>query len=227
MRRDLHQGKADYLRPQRIIGITGGVGMGKTTVSNYVAETYHVPVLDADIYARQAVEPGSKVLTEIVERYGSSILLSDGNLDRRRLGDIVFNSAAERQWLEQRIHPFVRERMEAELHRLATQGFMTVVLVIPLLFEARMTDLTTEIWVVQSSLNQQTQRLMNRDQLSLEQVQIRVNSQMAIEKKIEQADVVIDNSSTPEALFQQVDRAFQQGHSTVYSTLPQGLQYEQ
>lgn len=227
MIRNIHQGQADYLRPQRIIGITGGVGMGKTTVSNYLAETYRVPVLDADIYARQAVEPGSKVLAEIVERYGSSILLSDGTLDRRRLGDIIFNSAAERQWLEQRIHPFVRERMESELHRLATHNHTTVVLVIPLLFEARMTDLTTEIWVVQSSQNQQTQRLMNRDHLNLEQVQIRVNSQMAIEKKIEQADVVIDNSFTTEALFQQVDRAFQQGHSTVYSTSPQGLQYEQ
>lgn len=205
MTRDSHQG-ATGNRPQRIIGITGGVGMGKTTVSNYLANFHHLPVLDADLYAREAVELGGEVLAAIVERYGSSILLSDGNLDRPRLGDIVFNNIAERQWLEQRIHPYVRDRMERELHQLA-EAYQAVVLVIPLLFEARMTDLVTEIWVVQSQQDQQTQRLIKRDHLNLEQIRSRIDSQMAIEKKVEQADVVIDNSSTLEELFQQVDRA--------------------
>lgn len=200
-----HQG-ANRSRPQRVIGITGGVGMGKTTVSDHLANVHHVPVLDADLYAREAVEPSSTVLTEIVERYGSHILLSDGTLDRRRLGDVVFNSPAERLWLEQRIHPFVRDRMEAELHRLAASHH-TVALVIPLLFEARMTDLVTEIWVVQSQADQQRERLMQRDHLNLEQIQVRIDSQMAIEKKVAQADVVIDNSSTLEALARQVDLA--------------------
>ncbi|PSB14180.1 dephospho-CoA kinase [filamentous cyanobacterium CCP1] len=180
--------------------------MGKTTVSDHLANVHHVPVLDADLYAREAVEPGSTVLTEVVERYGSHILLSDGTLDRRRLGDVVFNSPAERLWLEQRIHPFVRDRMEAELHRLAASHH-TVALVIPLLFEARMTDLVTEIWVVQSQADQQRERLMQRDHLNLEQIQVRIDSQMAIEKKVAQADVVIDNSSTLEALARQVDLA--------------------
>jgi dephospho-CoA kinase len=180
--------------------------MGKTTVSNYLANTYHLPVLDADLYAREAVEPGSTVLAEIVERYGSSILLSDGTLDRRRLGDIVFNSLPERLWVEQRIHPFVRDRMETELEKLA-QTHSTVVLVIPLLFEARMTDLVTEIWVVQSQAKQQKERLMQRDRLNLEQIQVRIDSQMAIEKKVKQADVVIDNSSTLEELYKTIDRA--------------------
>lgn len=185
--------------------------MGKTTVSNYLATTYQLPVLDADIYAREAVEPGSSVLAEIVERYGSSVLLSDGSLDRRRLGDIIFNSVAERQWLEQRIHPFVRDRMESELRHLAAHACPTAVLVVPLLFEARMTDLVTEIWVIYSSLSQQTQRLMHRDQIDPAQVQARIDSQMAIHKKVEQADVVIDNSSNLEALFQQVDAALNEG----------------
>jgi dephospho-CoA kinase len=204
--RQLHHQGEERSRPQRVIGITGGVGMGKTTVSNYLANAYHLPVLDADLYAREAVEPGSMVLTEIVERYGSNILLSNGTLDRRRLGDIVFNSPAERLWVEQRIHPFVRDRMETELQRLA-QSHPTVVLVIPLLFEARMTDLVTEIWVVQSQANQQKERLMQRDHLNLEQIQIRIDSQMAIEKKVAQADVVIDNSSTLQELHRTIDLA--------------------
>lgn len=179
--------------------------MGKTTVSDYLAQTYRIPVLDADLYAREAVEPGSRVLDEIVERYGKNILQSDGQLDRRRLGDIVFSSSAERLWLEQQIHPFVRDRMQADLLTLPPETFPIVVLVIPLLFEARMTDLVTEIWVVRSSPEQQRQRLQQRDQLGLSQVQARINSQMAIERKMQQADLVLENIGTLEDLYRQID----------------------
>jgi dephospho-CoA kinase len=190
---------------QRIIGITGGVGMGKTTVSNYLAEVYQLPVLDADLYARDAVEPGSKVLRQIVERYGTSVLLPEGRLNRARLGEIVFSSLPERLWLEQQIHPYVRDRMQAELRNLSPGRYPIVVLVVPLLFEARMTDLVTEIWVVRSLADQQVDRLKHRDRLNLEQIQSRINSQMAISKKTERADVILDNSSTLAALFRQVD----------------------
>lgn len=193
--------------PERVIGITGGVGMGKTTVADYLATHYHLPILDADLYSRDAVQPGSEVLNFIVERYGSSILLPDGSLDRRRLGEIIFGSPPERLWLEQQIHPYVRNRIETDLQTLAVDGVSVAVLVIPLLFEARMTDLVNEIWVVSSAVEQQQERLQQRDRLSLEQIQARINSQMAIEKKIARADVVINNSSTPEVLYQQVDAA--------------------
>lgn len=191
----------------RIIGLTGGCGMGKTTVSEYLKVVHGLPILDADLYARKSVEPGSQVLTKIVERYGISVLLPTAALDRARLAEIVFNSAPERQWLEQQIHPYVRDRLEASLRQITEQGCTTVILVIPLLFEARMTDLVTEIWVVHSGNEQQVERLQRRDQLNLEQIHARINSQMPIQKKIEQATVVLDNSSTPEALFQQVDQA--------------------
>jgi dephospho-CoA kinase len=192
---------------QRIIGLTGGVGMGKTTVSNYLATVHQLPVLDADVFARKAVEPGSAVLQQIVERYGSSVLLPDGSLDRQRIGDIVFSSTAERLWLEQQVHPYVRDRLEEGLQSLPPSVYPTVVLVIPLLFEARMTDLVTEIWVVRSREEQQRERLRERDRLNSAQVQARIDSQMPIERKIARADLVLDNSSTLEALYQQVDAA--------------------
>ncbi len=198
---------------QRVIGLTGGIGMGKTTVSNYLAQTYHLPVLDADIFAREAVMPGTAVLESIVARYGSGVLLPDGSLDRKRLGDIVFNSPAERLWLEQQIHPYVRDRLEQALHIPPLCDVVQtpiVVLVIPLLFEARMTDLVTETWVVQCDRAQQIERLIQRDRLTLEQAQARINSQMAIQKKIARADVVIENSGSMEELLQQVDRALAQ-----------------
>lgn len=187
----------------RVIGLTGGIGTGKTTVSNYLASHYNLPVLDADIYAREAVKVGSPILGEIVKRYGADILLPDGTLDRRKLGNIVFNSPEERRWLEQQIHPYVRDRMIEEMQ--ALNSHPVVVLVVPLLFEVGMTALCTETWVVYCSEQHQLQRLIKRDRLTLEQAQARITSQMPIQEKCDRADVVLDNSSSLEALLKQVD----------------------
>ncbi|MBE9009554.1 dephospho-CoA kinase [Pseudanabaenaceae cyanobacterium LEGE 13415] len=197
----------------RIIGITGGIGMGKTTVSNYLATAHHLPVLDADLIAREAVEPGSPILSKIIDRYGSHLIRLDGTLDRAKLGSIVFSNPAERTWLEQQIHPFVRTVLKTERDRLIqthptnTECSVAIVLVIPLLFEAQMTDLVTEIWVVSCPESQQIQRLMQREKLSLEQAQARIRSQMSIDEKRDRANLILDNSTTLEALIEQVDRA--------------------
>ncbi|MGJ3250384.1 MAG: dephospho-CoA kinase [Elainellaceae cyanobacterium] len=210
----LQNGSADQ---RRIIGLTGGIGMGKTTVSDYLANAHHLPVLDADVYAREAVEPGSPILKKVVERYGASILLPDQTLDRVRLGNIVFKSRPERFWLERQIHPFVRDRIKADLNKAKLRSEPIVIVSIPLLFEARMTDLVNEIWVVYCPHSHQVDRLMERDvqggdryRLTVEEIQSRIDSQMAIGKKLDQADVVLDNSSTVEALLTQVDRALGQ-----------------
>jgi len=178
--------------------------MGKTTVSNYLAQK-HLPILDADLYARDAVQPGSSVLEKIVDRYTSKILHSDGTLDRVQLGEIIFNQPSERAWLDQQIHPYVRQILTQERDRLI-QKFETIVLVIPLLFEAQMTDLVTEIWVVFSPLDQQIKRLTQRG-LTTAQAQARIDSQLAIAQKSHQADVTLDNSSTLDNLLKQVDSA--------------------
>ncbi len=189
---------------KRIIGLTGGIGTGKTTVSNYLARHHQLPVLDADIYAREAVQEGSPILDRIFERYGVSVRLPDDTLNRKRLGEIIFSYPDEKQWLEKQIHPYVRDRFQSQL---ATLVAPSVVLVVPLLFEANMTDLATEIWVVSCSSEEQLRRIMERDRLSLEQAQSRINSQLPLQEKIARADVVLDNSSTPDALLEQVDSA--------------------
>ena len=188
---------------KRIIGLTGGIGTGKTTISNYLAHHHQLPVLDADIYAREAVQPGSPILSEIFERYGVAVKLPDGTLNRKGVGEIIFNHPDEKHWLEQQIHPYVRDRIQSELDTLSAP---IVVLVIPLLFEAEMTDLVTEIWVVSCSPEQQLQRMMERDRVSLEQAQARINNQLPLEEKIARADVVLNNSSTLEALLKQVNQ---------------------
>ncbi|NET83454.1 MAG: dephospho-CoA kinase [Moorea sp. SIO1F2] len=209
------------MNQKRIIGLTGGIATGKTTVSNYLADTYRLPILDADIYAREAVQPDSPILKQIYQRYGLQVQHSDGTLNRKRLGEIIFSNPAERQWLEQQIHPYVRDRFQSELDtfldaiasggnpqdRAASLVAPTVILVIPLLFEAKMTDLVTETWVVSCSPEQQLRRIQKRDRISKEQAQARINSQLPLQQKIALADLVLDNSSTQEALIQQVSTA--------------------
>ncbi|WP_017319036.1 dephospho-CoA kinase [Mastigocladopsis repens] len=189
---------------KRIIGLTGGIATGKTTVANYLASAYNLPILDGDIYAREAVAVGSPILQEIAQRYGKNILLADGNLNRQKLGEIIFNNQQERNWVEGLIHPYVRDRFLKEISLSPAQ---TLVLVVPLLFEAQMTDLVTEIWVVSCSEEQQLQRLIQRNNLSQQQAQVRIKSQIPLAEKIARADVVLDNSFTLEGLLKQIDHA--------------------
>lgn len=195
---------------RRIIGLTGGISTGKSTVANYLATAYKLPILDADIYAREAVAVGTKALDAIAIRYGKQVLLADGSLNRQQLGAIVFNDASERHWLEEQIHPYVRARFTQEMKQLPQTP---IILVIPLLFEAQMTDLVTEIWVVYCPKQQQLARLIERDRLTIAAAEARINSQMPIAEKCDRADIVLDNSSTLEALLKQVDAAIKTKNS--------------
>lgn len=189
---------------QRIIGLTGGIATGKSSVAAYLENRYKLPILDSDVYARDAVQPGTVALANIAQRYGAEILLADGNLDRQQLGNIVFSNQAERAWLEEQIHPYVRERMLLAQNQLKVP---TIVMVVPLLFEVKMTDLVTEIWVVVCSDEQQHQRLMKRNSLSRPQAEARINSQMPLSEKARQATIVIHNDSDLDHLYTQIDQA--------------------
>ena len=189
-------------RIMRIIGLTGGIATGKSTVSNYLSSKYKLPVLDADIYAREATVKGSPILPAIFAHFGDRIKLADGSLDRSALGDLVFSNPKAKQWLESKIHPYVRDRFNRELAKIKND---TVVLAIPLLFEANLTHLVTEIWVVSCSEEIQLARLQQRNHLSLEGAKNRINSQLPLQEKIAQADFVLDNNFTLKHLYQQCD----------------------
>ncbi|MBW4509957.1 MAG: dephospho-CoA kinase [Scytonematopsis contorta HA4267-MV1] len=188
---------------KRIIGLTGGIATGKSTVANYLAKTYDLPIFDADIYSREAVTLGSPILQKISQRYGKEILLENGELNRPKLGKIIFNNQEERLFIESLIHPYVRDKFIQEI---AASSKYIVVLVVPLLFEAEMTELVTEIWVVWCSPEKQLERLMQRNNLSNSEAQERINSQMPLSEKAALADVVLDNSTNEDALFKQVDK---------------------
>ncbi len=189
---------------QRIIGLTGGIATGKTTVSNYLA-TRSCKVLDADLYAREAVEPSSVRLSAIAQRYGPDLVQADGTLDRPKLAQIIFQDELEKQWLEALIHPYVRDRLESARDALSHEPIL--VMAIPLLFEAQMTDLVSETWVVTCTEATQLSRLMHRDGLTQAQAQARIASQWPLEEKCDRADVVIHNGTDLIDLYSQVDKA--------------------
>ncbi|NCJ05269.1 dephospho-CoA kinase [Synechococcales cyanobacterium C] len=194
-------------RQSRIIGLTGGIATGKSMVAADLEARHQVPVLDADVLARELVQPGTMALKQICDRYGDGILQANGQLDRPQLGQIIFADAAERRWLESVIHPGVRTALCAGRQKWVQAAIPVGVMVVPLLFEAQMTDLVDEIWVVACPLAIQIERLMGRDRISLEQAQARIASQMPLATKIAQATVVLSNDGSLAALQAQIDAA--------------------
>jgi dephospho-CoA kinase len=184
------------------IGLTGGIATGKSTLERLL-RARGVPVLDADLVSREAVVPGTQALAALIKRYGLEILQSNGCLNRKKLGRIVFQDAVERHWLEQLIHPLVRKRMSE--WRDADDSVK--VLSIPLLFESGMTDLVDLIWVVSCTPAIQQVRLQQRDQLTAEDAQARIQAQMPLDQKVALADWVFENDRSPEHLEYQLDQA--------------------
>lgn len=178
---------------QRIIGLTGGIGTGKSAIAHYLENLYNIPILDADYYAREAVREDSPILERIKNRYGNEVINIDDSLNRSRLGEIIFNNATEKQWLEEQIHPYVRHQIETAL---SASNAKIIVAMIPLLFEVKMQDLVTETWVVYCPKEEQLKRIMERDGLSEKEARSRINAQMSLSDKIALADVVIDNSGS-------------------------------
>ncbi len=193
--------------PQRRIGLTGGIASGKSSVGRLLAAR-GLPVLDADVFARQALAPGSPGAETVLAHYGEQVRAAGnaaGALDRAALGRIVFADAAERRWLDNLVHPLVRARFAAELERLTAAP--VVVLMIPLLFEASLDALCSEIWLVDCDEDQQLQRLMARDGFNEADARARIAAQWPQARKRGLADVLLDNRGGPEQLEQQVAQA--------------------
>ncbi|MCX5947912.1 MAG: dephospho-CoA kinase [Cyanobacteria bacterium] len=199
---------------QRRIGLTGGIASGKSTVGALLSSRFGLPVLDADLYAREALAPGTAANDAVLARYGAAVLATGSEpraeqsepiaptIDRAALGQIVFADAAERQWLEQLVHPLVRRRFALELDRL--EEAPVLVLMIPLLFEAGLQDLCSEVWLVDCDPEQQLNRLMSRSSLSEAQARARIGAQWPLERKRPLVDRLIDNRGAAEELVAQV-----------------------
>jgi dephospho-CoA kinase len=200
---------------QRRIGLTGGIASGKSTVGHWL-EARGLPLLDADRFAREALAAGSAGARAVLQRYGAAVQAAgsdpaEAQLDRSALGRIVFHDPSERLWLEQLVHPLVRQRFDEDLQQRTAAP--ALVLMIPLLFEAGLEGLCSEIWLVDCDPATQLQRLMTRDQLNDADARARLGAQWPLERKRPLADLVIDNRGGPEALEPQLATALEAGLS--------------
>ena len=189
--------------PQRRIGLTGGIASGKSSVAALLKKR-GCPVLDADLYAREALTPGTSASNAVVSRYGNRVI-KDGTseIDRAGLASIVFNDPNERSWLEQLVHPIVQRRFDDALRALPDAPI--VILMIPLLFEAGLEAWCSEIWVVRCTALQQKERLMARNNYTDTEATQRIAAQWPIDLKAQRADSVIHNIGLIDDLNDQLD----------------------
>ncbi|MFE4350784.1 dephospho-CoA kinase [Peribacillus butanolivorans] len=187
----------------QIIGITGGIASGKSSVSLYIQELGFT-IVDADVASRAVVEPGEEAYHQVVKAFGEDILLVDGNIDRVKLGSIIFHDQEKRLLLNSIVHPAVRNWMRLKTEKALAAGEETVFMDIPLLFESKLTFMVEKTLLVYVDEHVQLERLMNRNGLSETDALARIHSQMPLADKKVLADAVIDNNGNLEETKKQV-----------------------
>lgn len=185
------------------IGLTGGIASGKSTVSHMIRE-WDIPVLDADVYAREVLNPGEPSYHQVVAAFGSAILRQDDTIDRKKLGAIVFNDESSRQQLNDIVHPAVRDKMNHDRETFRSQGYPAIVLDIPLLFESDREHTVDYVLLVYVQEATQLKRLLNRDGSTRQEALSRIQSQLPLSQKYMRADAVIDNDKSRDQTKQQL-----------------------
>lgn len=188
-----------------IIGLTGSIASGKSTVANMLSEM-GFPIIDADLVARIVVEKGTATLETIKEVFGTQVIHEDGTLNREELGALIFSDPSKRKQLNDIMHPAIREEMLVQRQQLVQQGHPVIIMDIPLLFESRLQSFVDKILVVTVTEQKQLERLMARNGFTHEEARLRIQSQLPLSVKEEGADAVIYNNETIEETKQQLQK---------------------
>ncbi|MDF4367662.1 dephospho-CoA kinase, partial [Vibrio parahaemolyticus] len=170
-----------------VIGLTGGIASGKTTVANLFKQQFKIDIVDADIVAREVVEPGTPGLNAIIEHFGYDIVREDQTLDRAKLREKIFSNSDEKAWLNALLHPIIREKMIEDLQQVTSEYAL---LVVPLLVENKLDSLCDRVLVVDVEPNTQISRTMKRDNVNEEQARAILASQASREQRLTLADDV-------------------------------------
>jgi dephospho-CoA kinase len=187
-----------------IIGLTGGIASGKSTISSMLTDL-DMPVVDADKIAREVVNPGEKAYEKVIQTFGKEVLLADEKIDRKKLGSIIFADEVKRKQLNQIVHPAVREEILKQRDALVVAGVKCVVLDIPLLYESKLTHFVDKTLVVAVDEKVQLERLMKRDESDEAEARQRIQSQIPICEKVALADAVIDNNGAKQVSYEQLE----------------------
>ncbi|OPJ55513.1 dephospho-CoA kinase [Alkalithermobacter paradoxus] len=188
----------------KIIGLTGSIGSGKSTVSDILIKK-GFKIVDADKISRKILDKNSVAFIEVVEHFGEEILQDDGNIDRKKLGSIVFSDDEKLKKLNSITHPKIEQNIKSEIENYKNKGVDIVFLDAPLLIEANLTGMVDLVLLIICSYEVQIQRIINRDNITKEEAIKRINSQMSVEDKKKYADYIIDNSYTLDKLNSDVD----------------------
>jgi len=192
----------------KIIGLTGGIGSGKSTVSRFLTELGAV-ILDVDKVGHEAFKPDTDVWREVMAAFGRQVVTPNGDIDRKKLGEIVFGSPESLSRLNQIMHPRMYDMVKAQLEEYRRQGADVVFLKAPLLIEAGWVSLVDEVWVTVASQSTVLKRLEKRSGLSEQQSLSRICSQLSSEERVKHADVVIDTECDLNELKSKVDKLWQ------------------
>jgi len=181
---------------QRRIGLTGGIASGKTTITNYIRKNKNIPILDADDLSKELIKPNTYGYKKILDYFGNKIIDNENNsekaINRKLLRNIIFKHSESKEWIEKLLHPLIKEKMIEKCSQYKNN--QTIVLVIPLLFEAKFEDICTEIWLVKCPKELQKIRLITRDKVSEKEAYESINLQLSFEEKRKFADIILDNS---------------------------------
>ncbi len=189
----------------KVIGLTGGMGTGKSTVSSYLREK-GCEIIDADLISRKMTSKDSPALEEIRNAFGKKCFFDDGSLNRKALGDLVFADKTRLSMLQQIITKKVVEEIKRRIFNLKTEGFKGIAVIdAPLLFECGLDKITDENWLVTADLNVRIDRVIRRDHLSREQIISRINNQISVEEAKKRCQCILDNSGTLEVLIRQIE----------------------
>lgn len=187
-----------------VIGLTGGIGTGKTTVSDLFAEL-GVPVIDADLIARELTKPGQPAFLEITKHF-PDIVLPNGKLNRKKLRTIIFNDPKERSWLEGLLHPVIEQKI---YQRISAIFHPYCIVVVPLLLEVDSYPFIDRILVIDSPPDLQIKRVLDRDNAAIKTTKAIIDAQIEREQRLAQADDIIDNSGSLDELEQSVKNMHQ------------------
>ncbi|MEW6624370.1 MAG: dephospho-CoA kinase [Bacillota bacterium] len=191
----------------KVIGLTGGIASGKTTVAS-ILDRLGARVIDADLIAKEIVEPGKPALQDIIKYFGKDVLLPDGRLNREYLGDLIFGNPEDREKINSITHPRIIKEVEDRLEKCRQEGIKVVILDVPLLLETGMDDMVDEVWLAAVDEMTQVKRIIARDKLSKEQAMQRIASQMPLKEKIKRADKVIDTGCSKSSLETRVKKLY-------------------
>ena len=196
-----------YMKTQILIGITGGIATGKSTVANYLKSNLKLKVINADVICHKILKENTTIIEKIKNYFGEEVIFKDmDSINRKYLGEIISNNSSKKTWLEHLLHPIIKENILEFIND--NQYEEILIIELPLLFEANFTDICSQKWVVYCSNSEQERRLVKRDNISIDKARLKIRMQWEISQKLKLANLILDNNSKEDSIWKNKIKIF-------------------